>query len=110
GAEWRKNSATYSPDSFLSSGDVVGFNAGLPTGGSITAKEGFGGGRVPLIANQYFFEELTLNGAFRYSDYNLDGVGGVWTYLGGAEWRATPDLALPGQYPRPIHARDSVAL
>jgi outer membrane receptor protein involved in Fe transport len=104
GAEWRKNSATYSPDSFLSSGDVVGFNAGLPTGGSITAKELFGEVRVPLIANQDFFEELTVNGAFRYSDYNLDGVGGVWTYLGGAEWRPTRDIAFRGQYQRAIRA------
>ena len=74
----------------------------MPTGGSLTAKEVFGEVRVPLLADTAFFEELTLNGAFRYSDYNLDGVGGVWTYLGGAEWRPTRDIALP----RPVSARD----
>ncbi len=34
GGEWRSTSAQYVPDSFLSSGDVAGFNAALPTRGS----------------------------------------------------------------------------
>lgn len=104
GYEWRKTSARFTPDSFLSSGDVVGFNPGLPTAGSVSVKEVFGEVRVPLIHDTPFIESLVANGAFRYSNYNLSGVGGVWTYLGGADWRVSRDLAFRGQYQRAIRA------
>ena len=104
GVEWRESNARYSPDTFLSSGDVVGFNAGLPTSGKVSAKEVFGEIRVPLIHNTPFVENLTANAAFRYSDYSLSGIGGVWTYLGGLDWRVSRDIAFRGQYQRAIRA------
>ena len=104
GGEWRKTSATFSPDAYLASGDVAGFNPGLPTKGSVTVKEAFGEVRVPLIHNTPLIDSLVANGAFRYSDYSLDGIGGVWTYLGGADWKISPDIALRGQYQRAIRA------
>ncbi|MFZ5746746.1 MAG: TonB-dependent receptor domain-containing protein [Pseudomonadota bacterium] len=104
GYEWRDTSATFTPDSFLSSGDVAGFNPGLPTSGSVSVNEIFGEIRVPLIHDTPFIENLTANGAFRYSDYSLSGVGGVWTYLGGLDWRVNGDIALRGQYQRAIRA------
>lgn len=104
GGEWRKTSATFNPDSFLASGDVAGFNPGLPTSGSISVKDVFGEIRVPLIHNTPFVEDLTANAAFRRSDYSLGGIGSVWTYLGGLDWRVSRDLALRGQYQRAIRA------
>lgn len=104
GTEWRKTSAIFTPDSFLASGDVSGFNPGLPTRGSTSVKEVFAEIRVPLIHNTPFIESLTANSAFRYSDYNLDGIGGVWTYLGGLDWRVNHDVAFRGQYQRAIRA------
>ncbi|MBB5717077.1 TonB-dependent receptor domain-containing protein [Sphingomonas aerophila] len=104
GYEWRKTSARFTPDSFLASGDVVGFNPGLPTAGDVSVKEVFGEIRVPLIHDTPFIESLVANGAFRYSKYDLSGVGGVWTYLGGADWRVSRDLAFRGQYQRAIRA------
>lgn len=104
GTEWRRSEATYTPDSFLASGDVVGFNPGLPTKGSVSVKEVFGELRVPLIHDTPFFQALTLNGAFRYSDYSLKGVGGQWTYDGGVEWKPVHSLTFRGQYQRAIRA------
>lgn len=104
GGEWRKTSATFRPDSFLSSGDVAGFNPGLPTQGSVSVKEVFGEIRVPILANTPFFKELTASSAFRYSDYSLAGIGGVWTYNGGLDWRVNSDVAFRGQYQRAIRA------
>jgi iron complex outermembrane receptor protein len=104
GTEWRKTSATFTPDSFLASGDVAGFNPGLPTQGSTTVKEVFGEVRVPLIHNTPGIDSLTLNGGFRYSDYNLKGIGGQWTYLGGLDWRVSPDIAFRAQFQRAIRA------
>ncbi|MEA1673196.1 TonB-dependent receptor domain-containing protein [Nitrospirillum sp. BR 11163] len=104
GAEWRETSATFTPDSFLASGDVAGFNPGLPTKGSIGVKEGFGEVRVPLLNDIFLIDDLTANGAFRYSEYDLTGIGGVWTYSGGLDWKVTPDVAFRGQYQRAIRA------
>lgn len=104
GAEWRKSEAVFNPDSFLASGDVAGFNPGLPTSGSISAKEVFGEVRVPLIHNTPLIESLTANAAFRHSKYDLEGIGGVWTYLGGLDWRVSRDIAFRGQYQRAIRA------
>lgn len=104
GAEWRKSFAGVSPDANLVNGDVVGFNPGLPSSGSIAAKEIYGEVRAPLLADLPLVQNLTANAAFRYSDYSLKGIGGVWTYLGGLEWRVNPDLALRGQFQRAVRA------
>ncbi|MCW3848896.1 TonB-dependent receptor [Sphingomonas sp. LB-2] len=110
GAEWRKAEATFTPDSFLASGDVAGFNPGLPTSGSVSATEVFGEVRVPLLHNTPGFESLVLNGAFRYSHYNLNGIGGQWTYLGGVEWKPVRDITFRGQYQRAIRAPNVLEL
>jgi iron complex outermembrane recepter protein len=104
GAEWRTAKAEYIPDEYLRSGDVVGFNPGLPTSGDITAKEYFAEVRVPLLADIPAVQNLTLNGAYRSSDYDLDGVGRVATYLYGLDWRLFESLAFRGQFQRAIRA------
>jgi iron complex outermembrane recepter protein len=104
GAEWRKSSARYTPDTFLSSGDAVGFPASQPTKGSITAREIFGEVKLPLLHDLPLIQRLAVNGAFRLSDYDLKGVGTVWTYLGGIEWRVDDNIALRGQYQRAVRA------
>lgn len=104
GVEWRYASSEFVPDEFLRSGDVVGFNPGLPTAGDVTAKEIFGELRIPLLANLPFVDNLTANAAFRRSDYDLEGVGDVWTYLYGLDWRMNEDIAFRGQFQRAIRA------
>lgn len=104
GAEYRKVAAEFLPDTALSSGDVIGFNAGDPTEGDYNVKEVFGEIRVPLISDAPFFHRLELNGAARYSDYSLEAVGSTWTYAGGAEWAPVPDITFRGQYQRAVRA------
>ena len=104
GAEYRSVDSQYIPDQALSSGDVVGFNGGDPTAGGYNVKEVFGELRVPLLGGLPFAERLELNGAFRYSDYSLGGVGGVWTYTGGAQWAPIRDITFRGQYSRAVRA------
>ncbi len=77
GVEYRKMGSEFIPDEFLASGDVLGFNAGLPTKGDYDVKEVFGEVRVPIIEDG-FIDRLSLEGSFRYSDYSLDQVGGNW--------------------------------
>jgi outer membrane receptor protein involved in Fe transport len=104
GLEWRRSAASFSPDGRLASGDLSGFNASLPTSGHETAREVYGELRVPIFAHQRFAERLTVNGAFRYSNYDLSGVGGVWTYSAGVEYAPVRSVTFRGQYQRSIRA------
>lgn len=104
GGEWRSTSAQFVPDQFLSSGDVAGFNAAQPTRGSESVREIFGETRIPLLKDLPFAQAVSINGAFRYSDYNLKGIGAVWTYAGGIDWKALDSITFRGQYQRAIRA------
>ena len=103
GLEWRSMNARFIPDTALSSGDVAGFNAGDPTEGQYDAKEIFGELRLPIIQDN-FIHRFELNGAYRFSDYSLEAVGGVHTYAVGAELAPVPDIAFRAQYQRAIRA------
>ncbi|MHB9881150.1 TonB-dependent receptor domain-containing protein [Pacificimonas sp. ICDLI1SI03] len=92
GLEYREVAAQFNP----ATGSVG--QVGEPTDGDYSVKEVFGELRVPVF---YGFE---LNGAFRYSDYSLDNVEGVWTYGGGATWQVFDMLRLRGQYQRAVRA------
>ncbi len=103
GAEYRKVASEFIPDTALSSGDVIGFNGGLPTSGSYDVREIFGELRVP-IAEWGNGGRIEATGAARYSDYSLAAVGGVFTYAGGLEFAPIRDITLRGQYQRAIRA------
>ena len=103
GGEYRKVGSEFIPDTFLASGDVLGFNAGLPTKGGYDVKEVFGEVRVPVLEDS-FIHSLELNGAFRYSDYSLGRVGGNWTYNFGGDVAPVEDIRFRGQYSRAVRA------
>ena len=104
GVEWRKAEAEYIPDEYLRSGDVIGFNPGLPTAGQVTSKDFFGEIRIPILADIPAIKVLSANGGYRSSDYDLDGVGRVATYLYGLDWRVNDSLGFRGQFQRAIRA------
>jgi len=104
GAEWRSVASEFIPDTALSSGDVIGFNAGQPTKGGYSVKELFGELLVPVVADKPFAHDITLRGAARYADYSLQGVGGVFTWAAGAEWAPIYDIRFRGQYQKAIRA------
>ena len=101
GTEYRKVSSQFIPDTALSSGDVIGFNAGRPTEGSYDVREVFGELNVPI---EFGTARLELTGAGRYSDYSLEAIGDVFTYAGGVEFAPIPDVILRGQYQRAVRA------
>lgn len=103
GLEWRKMAAEFIPDTALSSGDVVGFNAGDPTAGSYNVKEVFGELRIPIISDS-FINRFEISAAGRYSDYSLDAVGTVPTYSIGAELAPVRDITFRAQYQRAVRA------
>jgi len=104
GVEYRRVTSQFIPDTALSSGDVIGFNATNPTRGGYDAKEIFGEISIPIAADQPFFQRLEVTAAGRYSDYSLATVGGVWTYAVGVQWAPIKDITLRGQYSRAVRA------
>ena len=104
GTEWRFDSAQYIPDPYLASGEPTGFNGSLPTKGSESVREVFGELRAPILKDLPLVEKFTVDGAFRLSDYNLSGVGSVWTYSAGADWKLVDDIGLRGQFQHAIRA------
>jgi iron complex outermembrane recepter protein len=100
GAEWRREAGSIEPDQFLASGNVAGFNPGLPTGGSYTVREFFGEIRVPLLADN-IVHRLDLNGAARASKYS-NAPGNVFTWSAGAELAPVQGLTFRGQYQKAI--------
>lgn len=78
GAEYREDESAFRPDTFLSSGDVLGFNAGAPTVGGFDVTEFFTEVDVPLMSEQPGVEYLGLWGAYRTSDYS--NIGSVDSY------------------------------
>jgi outer membrane receptor protein involved in Fe transport len=104
GGEYRASSVDFRPDALLAAGDIAGFNPITATAGEIGVWELFGEVRVPLLSEVAFAKDLAVNAAFRYSDYDLEQVGGVWTYQGGVDWQISSDISLGGQYQRAIRA------
>ena len=76
GYEHRSDSSSFRPDSFLSSGDVLGFNAGKATTGGYSSSDFFGEISIPVMQDQPMVEALTVWAAARTSDYsNIGNVG-----------------------------------
>lgn len=103
GAEYRRVAARFIPDTALSSGDVIGFNAGSPTDGAYDVRELFAELNIPILETDSGLR-LEVSGAARYSDYSLEAVGGVWTYAGGVEFAPVDGVTLRGQYQRAVRA------
>ncbi len=102
GAEYRKDASTFRPDEFLSSGDILGFNAGKPTIGSYDVYDVYGEVVLPILADVPGAESLNFTGALRYSDYSTAGV--VWAYAMGGDWTPVTGFKVRGQYQRAVRA------
>ena len=110
GAEYRADTFSFAPDSFLAAGDVLGFNAGAPTLGRFDVWELYVETAVPIIAELPGVEYLGIDAGIRYSDYSIPQTGGVWTYKATGEWRPYSDLKIRGGFQRAIRAPNILEL
>ena len=102
GGEYRENRADFRPDSYLSSGDVVGFNAAAAVKGSIRSTEYFAELAVPLLKDITAIKALDLELGYRFSDYNLSESAD--TYKAALKWDPVESLSVRGSYNRAIRA------
>jgi iron complex outermembrane receptor protein len=102
GGEYRDNDASFRPDEFLASGDVVGFNAAQPVSGKIDVSEGFAELSVPLLRELPLVHTLGLDLGYRYSKYNIAGAAD--TYKAALQWSPVQSLSVRASYNRAFRA------
>ncbi len=118
GAEYREDTLRSIPDeiSQVPGGGFTGVGgATLAVEGSIDVYELFGELQIPLVTDRPFFDELTLSGQYRYSDYSTDGNGttsGFSTDAFGIQlvWAPVDDIKLRGQFQRAVRAPNVIEL
>lgn len=89
GAEYRKEASSAVNDALTQAG-LNGGNAIPNTSGSFDVTEGYIEGRLPILTDKPFFNDLELRGAFRVSKYSTIGTVYSWNY--GAEYSPVPDI------------------
>jgi iron complex outermembrane recepter protein len=103
GAEYRREALKFEPDTGFTSGDGAG--QGGPTlgvEGSFSVTEVFGELDIPLLEAQPFAEELTLELAFRHSDYSTDKTTNTYKYA--LDWGINEDVRFRASFQRAVRA------
>ena len=101
GAEYREENLDFKPDQGFQSGEGAGQGGATePVSGGYDVFELFMEASIPLVEGKQFAEELTLDFAFRYSDYSY----GVTTETFGIRtgWAINQDVKVRGSFQRAI--------
>jgi outer membrane receptor protein involved in Fe transport len=77
GAEHRRESGFYEPDTLVASG-VTLENSQQPTSGSFNTTEVYGETRIPILKDLPFAKDLHVDLGGRFYDYNTFGTGETW--------------------------------
>ncbi len=103
GAEYRRETLRYDLDDLTQAGYAF-YNA-IPsfTSPAFSVKEAFGEIQIPILKDVPFFEELTLRGNGRISDYK-GATGTTYSYGGEVTWKPIADITLRGTYARAVRA------
>lgn len=103
GAEYRTEKNFFVSDDLVANG-LTFYNA-LPLFDppSFKVKEVYGELRIPILADVPFFNELTISGAGRISDYR-GKTGTVYAYNGGIDWSPIEDIRFRAGYARSVRA------
>ncbi|WP_324750504.1 TonB-dependent receptor [Sphingomonas sp. LY54] len=109
GAEYRRERVEYDLDDLTQAGYAF-YNA-IPTfrAPAFEVKEVYGEVRIPILADMPFFEELTVTGSGRISDYK-GSTGTTYAYGGEVTWRPLQDIRFRGSYNRAVRAPNLVDL
>ncbi|MEG2731025.1 TonB-dependent receptor plug domain-containing protein [Brevundimonas sp.] len=96
GAEWRESEIDDTPGLDTQLGNTYNFSTSSITRGSDNVWEVFGELEVPLLRDAPLARELTLNGSFRYTDY--DSYGDDTTYKIGLVYQPIAGVTFRGTY------------
>lgn len=105
-AEYRKDSLELEADDAFNAGDLSGQGAPtLDVTGGYKVKEVMGEINIPIV-QEGFVHSLSVNGAYRYSDYSLSNGRSISTdtYKLEAEFAPISDIKLRATYNRAVRA------
>ncbi len=109
GTEYRREELELRVDTAFQSGDLSGQGGPvLPIAGDYDLYEIFGELRVPLVQDVPFFQDLSLELGYRFSDYSL-GFD-TDSYKIGGDWRPIEDVRLRASFNRAVRAPNIVEL
>ncbi len=109
GVEGRTDELDLSVDSAFESGDL--FGQGGPTlgvAGSTKVKDFYTEARVPIMEGQPMADLLSVNGSYRYSDYNSGRT--TDSYGLGIEWAPVKMARFRGSYQQAVRAANVIEL
>ncbi|MEO7179188.1 MAG: TonB-dependent receptor, partial [Allosphingosinicella sp.] len=103
GGEYRRETVRYDLDDLTQAGYAF-YNA-IPsfTAPSFEVKEAYAEVSIPILKDMPLFQELTVSGSARVSDYK-GATGTVYTYGAEATWRPIEDIRFRASYNRAIRA------
>ena len=99
GGEYRKETSESNPDALEADG-LVWIGGQSPVRGGFDVGEEFAEASLPILKDQPFAKELSVEGAVRQSDYSTAGnstswkFGGVYSPIDGLKLRATDAVAV----------------
>jgi iron complex outermembrane receptor protein len=102
GMEYQEQFADFRPSDALARGDILGFNASAPQGGSYDALGIYGEFYAPILSGHEFAEILAIEGAIRQTNYST--VGNTLTWKIGGEWAPIPDIRFRTSFNTAIRA------
>jgi outer membrane receptor protein involved in Fe transport len=109
GAEYRSDLINAVVDENFATGNASGQGGPtLPLSGQTDVFELFGEMRIPLIEGASFAELMSLELAYRYSDYST-GVN-TDTYKVGMDWAPTEDIRFRGSFQHAVRAANVIEL
>jgi outer membrane receptor protein involved in Fe transport len=109
GLEYRRDELNTDTDSAWAVGDGAGQGGpNLGLNGVTDVFEVFGEARIPLIEGAAFANLLSIDLAYRFSDYNSGTT--TDTYKVGAEWAPTDDIRFRASQQRAIRAPNIIEL
>ncbi|MEY2943652.1 MAG: hypothetical protein RLY97_1666 [Pseudomonadota bacterium] len=102
GADYRETSFNYQPDNALITADSLPFGSISAASGKQKVKEVFGELLIPLLKDQPFAKDLSLDLGYRYSKYNT--FSGQSTWKADLSWSPVDQVRFRGGYSRAIRA------
>ena len=109
GAEYRRDALDLTPDISFTSGDGAG--QGGPTlglGGANQVYDVFVEAQVPLAEGRAFADQLSVDLAYRHSEYELGGGTDSWKI--GGDWAPTSDIRFRASVQRAVRAPNVIEL
>ena len=102
GAEYRKESSDFVPDTYLQQGALADIAPTQPEKGSFDVKEAFAELNVPLLRDMPLAHLLQFGAAIRFSDYSTVGKTTTWKVDG--TYAPIRDVTFRGTYSEAVRA------